>query len=310
MDNILTKAIQSAQNATIAFSKFITSNDVGATGSHQSGFHIHKSSWKLFFDKPGIKGSNADCYITIKWQDDFETDSRFIYYGTGTRNEYRLTRFGKNFPFLTDDNVGDLLIICKTESNGYLAFVLQSDDDIENFFAALNISSDDTNGLIPKQFQSAESILMNCFKTYIASLSTEFPITFEISSNARNCFNKSFGIKLEIIRQNPDLRLLNWLNSEFQLFKVIENYRYADRIKMPFESVEELIILSNTILNRRKSRAGKSLEHHLAEIFNIFNIKYASQLVTEDYKKPDFIFPNAEAYYNKNFDTNNLLILA
>ena len=113
MDSILQNAVQSAQKAEIAFSKFITANDTGSTGGHQAGYHIHKNAWSLFFEKPGEKGTNSDIMVTIKWQNDFETTSRFIYYGVGTRNEYRLTRFGKGFPFLSDDNVGDLLIICK-----------------------------------------------------------------------------------------------------------------------------------------------------------------------------------------------------
>ena len=32
------------------------------------------------FDCPGQKGENKDRNITIKWQDTFETESRFIYY--------------------------------------------------------------------------------------------------------------------------------------------------------------------------------------------------------------------------------------
>ena len=30
-----------------------------------------------------------------------EMPPRFIYYGQGTRNEYRITNFGRDFPFLT-----------------------------------------------------------------------------------------------------------------------------------------------------------------------------------------------------------------
>ena len=119
MDSILQNAIQSAQKAEIAFSKFITANDTGSTGGHQAGYHIHKNAWSLFFSKPGEKGTNSDRIVTIKWQNDFETTSRFIYYGVGTRNEYRLTRFGKGFPYLSDDNVGDLLIICKKGTTEY-----------------------------------------------------------------------------------------------------------------------------------------------------------------------------------------------
>jgi hypothetical protein len=50
--------------------------------------------------KVKLKSKNKDEFITINWQDDFETSSRFIYYGVGSRNEYRLTRFGRGFPFL------------------------------------------------------------------------------------------------------------------------------------------------------------------------------------------------------------------
>src|SRR5690606_23549660 len=105
MESILDKAIHSVQQSEISFTKFITANDTGATGGHQAGFHIHKGAWPLFFDGAGVRGRNRERFVTIKWQDDFETSSRFIYYGKGTRNEYRLTRFGKGFPFLQDENI-------------------------------------------------------------------------------------------------------------------------------------------------------------------------------------------------------------
>jgi type II restriction enzyme len=63
-------------------------------------------------------------------------------------------------------------------------------------------------------------------------------------------------------------------------------------------------------LNRRKSRAGKSLEHHLSEIFNTFAVSFVSQSKTEDNKKPDFLFPSKEAYHNPKFDVNKLILLA
>jgi hypothetical protein len=311
MGSILQKAIQEVQSSDISFSKYITANDTGATGGHQSGFHIHKNSWQLFFNKPGEKGSNKDKHITIKWQDSFETSSRFIYYGTGTRNEYRLTRFGKGFPFLQDENIGDLLIICKKSDDYYLAFVLQSDEDIDNFFAELNISTVDTNGIIPRQFErTAEQDLYNCFLRFLNSLHIDFPTTVELATNARNCYNNAYSITEKIVKANPDREILNWLDAEFQLFKTIENDRYLKRIQTPFKTVEELVITANTILNRRKSRAGKSLEHHLSEIFKTCKLEFASQSITEDNKKPDFLFPNLTAYLNPNFDENKLFVLA
>lgn len=311
MESILTKAILSAQQSKIAFSKFITTNDTGSTGGHQAGFHIHKHSWELFFDKPGEKGQNKDKFITIKWQGDFETSSRFIYYGAGTRNEYRLTRFGRGFPFLEDTNIGDLLVVCKKSDDFYEAFVLQSDEEIDEFFAAVNISSNDTNGIIPKQFQlTGEDKLMQCFIAFLKSLKIDFPTTVSLASHSRNCYNEAYNITSKLIRTNPDREILNWLDAEFQLFKVIEKDRYNSRIQKPFKTVEELVETANTILNRRKSRAGKSLEHHLSEMFRTFNLLFATQATTEGSKKPDFLFPTADAYYDTKFNPKKLVVLA
>jgi len=140
MESTVLKAIESVQRSKVAYSKFITPNDTGDTGGHQAGFHIHKNSWSLLFDSEGEKGANKDKFITIKWQDDFETSSRFIYYGVGTRNEYRLTRFGKGFPFLNEDNVGDLLVLTKQEEEYYEGFVLQTDEDIDRRLSSNNHS--------------------------------------------------------------------------------------------------------------------------------------------------------------------------
>lgn len=309
--SIVEKAIQSAQRSDIAFSKFIKPNDTGSTGGHQSGYHLHKNSWPLFFESEGEKGENREFFATIKWQDDFETNSRFIYYGKGTRNEYRLTRFGRGFPFLTDDNVGDLLVLSKIDKEYFEAFVLSSDEDIESFFAALNISSTETNRIIPKQQEdTTEDSLAVCFLKYMESLAVEFPPTIDLATNARNCYLNAYNITHNYVRSNPDKEILKWLESEFNLFKTIENDRYSVLLKNPFPSVEDLVKSANTILNRRKSRAGRSLEHHLEEIFRISELTFQTQVTTENNKKPDFIFPNIEAYNNPNFDDKKLMLLA
>lgn len=311
MERVVSKAIHSVETNIVSFSKFITANDVGATGGHQAGFHFHKNSWPLFFKTPGQKGQNKDAFINIKWQEDIITSSRFIYYGIGTRDEYRLTRFGRNFPFLTDNNIGNLLVISKCDAQNYEAYILESDDDIEEFLTVLNLSYIDTNKIISKTNEiSDEKSLLRCFETYAAGLTSNFPSTIDISSNSRNCYINSFKVNSQEIINNPDKEILNWLNAEFELFKLLENIFYAKRIKTQFKSVEELIETANSILNRRKSRAGKSLEHHLAEIFNSFGIKFESQAKTEDSKKPDFIFPDATTYKKSKSESEGIYMLA
>lgn len=308
---ILEKAIQAAEISEVAFTKYITANDVGATGGHQAGFHLHKGAWPLFFDTPGEKGSNKDHFATIKWQDDFETQSRFIYYGKGTRNEYRLTRFGKGFPFLQDENIGDLLVIARQAPEYYEAFVLRSDDDIESFLAAMSISTASVNGIIPKKNEvSPRDVLSACFEAYINAVTVDFPTTLEIANSARGCYFKAHRVTDEMVKSKPDRELLNWIDAEFQLFKAFEMSRYSERIQRPFSSVEELVGVANTILNRRKSRAGKSLEHHLGEVFTISELHFDTQATTEGKKRPDFLFPNAAAYHNASFSEDKLLVLA
>lgn len=322
MNDIVQAAITTVETSLNAFCKFISANDAGKTGAHQAGFYMPKSAVSLMFDSPGIKGSNKDKFIKIDWYDYKTTSSRFIYYGTGTRNEYRLTRFEKGFPFLTEDNVGDLFILAHIEEHHYSAFVLRSEEDIEDFFVAFNLSADKTNALIDRtETISTNDILLKCFSDHIktsrglySSLDSEsnirFPETKELALQARNCFINVFRRSDKNILGNPDNELLKWINAEFELFKLYEIDRYSHLIKSPFSSIEELIRVSNSILNRRKSRAGKSLEHHLSALFKVFNLKFEEQIVTEENKSPDFIFPNAASYHSPRFDSGRLIMLA
>lgn len=309
MSELLNKAIEKAQNAKYAFCRFITANDTGKNGSHQSGFYIPKCAAPLLFDKPGVKGENKDKYVKVKWQDDFTTDSRFIYYGQGTRNEYRITRFGKSFPFFEEDNVGDLLILAQQEEDYYFGFVLQNDQDIDDFFAFFNLSPDRTNQLIDLSQSIPPEELLKTKIQEIVSVYTDFPETIQMAQLARNAYNDVHGITDSIICSNPDLQLLSWIDTEYSLFRSFEEKIYAPIYSTPFANCQELIKFSNAILNRRKSRAGKSLEHHLATIFTSANLKFEEQVVTEDNKKPDFLFPSGEAYHNLLFPTENLVFL-
>lgn len=309
MGTLLNSAINKVQNAKYAFCRFITANDTGKNGSHQAGFYIPKCAAPLLFDTPGIKGENKDKMVEVKWQDDFITRSRFIYYGQGTRNEYRITRFGKNFPFFEEDNVGDLLIIAQHNEQYYYGFVLQTDQDIDDFFAYFNLSSEMTNQLIDiTQSISPKSRLENGIKDIVDRLN-EFPETRQMAEFAQCIYNNAHNITNKEICATPDEQILKWIDTEYLLFRQIEEKVYFPIYSKPFSNCQELINLSNTILNRRKSRAGKSLEHHLATIFTAAKLEYEEQAVTEDNKKTDFLFPSSEAYHNLLFPSDKLVFL-
>ena len=122
-------------------------------------------------------------------------------------------------------------------------------------------------------------------------------------------FHKEGG-DLRRILKKPDNILLEWTDEEYKLFKALEHARYGDLVSKGFSSVDEFVSLANQVLNRRKSRAGKSLEHHLSAIFDANKIRYTAQGVTEGNKKPDFVFPSIDDYHNMLFSVDGLCTLA
>ena len=309
MSDMLNLAINKVRQAQAALCKFITANDTGTTGGHQCGYHISKEAWSMFLATEAAKGTNIDIPIRIRWQDEFNTDSRFKYYGVGTRNEYRITRFGRGFPFLNDDNVGDLLVLARYDTDYYEAFVLQSDEDIDDFFSCFNLSYDKTNQIIDvNQAELPEQRLLALIKDFVTRYA-DFPDTRIMAKGARDCFNVANKIEVNNLTTNPDNVLLGWLDTEYALFKYMEEKVYSNILAQPFSSIDTFVAMANEVLNRRKSRAGKSLEHHLADIFTHNNLLFEEQVVTEENKKPDFVFPNGKCYHNITFPGDLLTVL-
>lgn len=303
------EACELVRNSAAAYCHYITPNDVGATGGHQYGFVFSKAFYKIFFDEPGVKGSNKDVFIRIKWQNDFETDSRAIYYGVGTRNEYRITRFGRNFEFLRDDYVGCLMIMTRSVDGEYLAYVLADQTNIENFMAEFNLDITKGNQWIgAEQPFTPDEHVREDFNGFIEQCN-EFPDTNIMANFARECICRAFKYSRDKIAVKPDDILLQWVDAEYKLFGSIEEKLYRPIFTQPFDSCQKLIDFSNSILNRRKSRAGKSLEHHLSAIFTASDIRFEEQVRTEGNKTPDFIFPDGECYHNFEFPADKLTML-
>ena len=302
-------AIQAAINGKTVFCKFLAANDTGLTGGHQAGIYISKPSIPILFDEPGKKGENKEKWVKIRWHNDFETDTRFIYYGQGTRNEYRITNFGRGFPFLRPEYTGALFVFVKDDDENYQGFVLNTEEDINQFLDAFGISPTETNQLIETKFIRPEEREKVAIDAFISSLTVDFPSSEEMSAAARRIQNDVYD-QIELIRTNPDRKLLEWTDEEYRLFRALEYSRYGEMISNGFASVEDFIATANQVLNRRKSRAGKSLEHHLSAIFDNNNISYTAQAVTEGNKRPDFVFPSEIAYHDYTFPSAKLTTLA
>lgn len=309
IDESLQDAIQLINESDLAYCHYITPNDVGATGGHQYGFHIAKNCYHLFFDHPGIRQTNEVKDVEIKWQKDFITHSSAKYYGVGTRNEYRLTKYGRDFEFLKDDYIGSLLIMTRSIDGEYNAYVLSDQTNIEDFMASFNLDVTKGNQVIEKNPSFLpEAFIAAQFEQFINEHDS-FPDTVTMAAFARQCVSVANQLTQQMIVNQADSIILKWVDAEFQLFNALEERIYSPIYSRPFSNCQALIDFSNSILNRRKSRAGKSLEHHLAVIFQAADLRFEEQAVTENNKKPDFLFPDGNSYHDLLFPADKLTML-
>lgn len=301
------QAIQSVLSSQQAYCKFLSANDSGATGGHQSGILVSKAAKDMMFSQTLETESILKRTVEIQWQNDIRTESSFTYYRS--KNELRITKFGRSFPFLNPEQTGALFVFTRQSTDRYSAFFLETEEDIEQFLSAFGISPTQTNQMLDASAVLPETQEQLAIQEFIDTLTVDFPQSEVMSAAAREIQNRVYN-HLEYIRTNPDRKIIEWTNTEYALFRAIEHTRYGDKISRGFASVDEFITMANMVLNRRKSRAGKSLEHHLSAIFDGNEIQYAAQAVTEGNKKPDFLFPSQAAYHNAAFPADKLISLA
>ena len=187
--------------------------------------------------------------------------------------------------------------------------MLNTEDDINQFLENFNMAPTETNNLITTGNVDLDLQEKKEIYSFISYLKADFPSSEIMSSKARDIQNVVYN-HLEYIISNPDQKLLDWTSMEYKLFRALEHVRYGEAIRNGFENVEDFITLANQVLNRRKSRAGKSLEHHLSAIFDGNAVSYTAQAVTEGRKKPDFIFPSEAAYHDTSFSVEKIISLA
>lgn len=136
----------------------------------------------------------------------------------------------------------------------------------------------------------------------------KFPTTKEFSLFARTTLKDVNAI------EEPDAALMAWMDHEEKLFRRMERQIVDQRLRNGFISNDEtdvdgFISFSMSVHQRRKSRAGYALEHHLEEIFRQHKISYSRTAETENKAKPDFLFPGITQYHDINFSPSLLTML-
>jgi len=246
--------------------------------------------------------------------------ARAVYYNNkffgGTRDEARLTNFdGQDSAFLVPESTGALAILAFRLDGVGAAIDCHTwvcDNAIEE-----DIVEEAIGHVVPGQHRvwqanQMQPALLSCNSCWLdaAHIPPEwlrkFPTGDEIMC-------KTVELR-PLTNRSADVRLVKRSECEFELFCSIEHAFELPHIHAGFNTVADFIPHAQRILQRRKSRAGRSLELHVRKIFLEDGLKedleFSYQPISEGNKKPDFLFPSQAAYRDSGFPEHRLRMLA
>jgi EcoRII C terminal./Restriction endonuclease EcoRII, N-terminal. len=304
--------------------KRLSGNDTLLNKSHQFGPYFPKNViFRLF---PSLKPTDFNPRVafpaTIVSHGVTATPQAIWYnskrHGTGTRNECRLTNWGgSSSPLLDPDSTGSIAVF---------AFFKESDEkDAEQCLIWLCDSLEEEDA-VEDRIGPVEPGAMIFYNT---TGDAQYPLEFEERDSPCDLrpadvpedwrFNFPDGQSIvdfvaarlpKARKEKVDRRLLRRRDCEYAVFRSVEILLAMPRIAEGFATVDLFVDFANSITNRRKSRAGKSLELQAKLIFDEEHLSYSHNKVSEGAKRPDFIFPSVAAYGDPNVPVEKLRMLA
>jgi hypothetical protein len=301
------RAISDAVRIGNAILKFISANDVGQTGGHQCGYYLPKPAWEIFTKHPPKRGQNAESEVEVQWQDGRMTQSRVKWYGAA-KSEYRLTRFGKDFPYLTFDNVGDLLVLIPKDHSHFIAYVLDLEEDILDIQAALGVEISVSWAVYKnRQPQIPPETEQECIDRRFRKFSEKlkmFPTGDAFSAETRAALEECIALFEKL---TADDILLRCMDAEYRLFRMAERIVCGPEITKLFRDVDDFLATASGIMNRRKVRAGRSLENHVDWVLK--RAKIPHEMRPDADGKPDILIPGLEEYEDREYPVQRLVIV-
>lgn len=320
MPGLVTWLNKKASENHLFFIKRLSANDTGASGSHQSGTYIPLEVMKRVI--PSIchtqeRNPSTSLIAKISSQYSHPREIMATYYNNkyfdGSVNEPRLSRWGGRFSSLMNPDYTGALAIFSFEygneldckfldvwvcGNSYQEEIVQAIiGEIVPGTVAYGLSYEIIGGVVENQAPHKNYNIPHCWHE-------RFP-------SGREIINFSSELENYFFSRDPDALLMKRRSIEYDVFLFIEQLHASHLISKGFDSVDSFIKIANAISNRRKSRAGRSLEIHLENILVEYGVsQFSTQAVTEGNKKPDFIFPSQAAYQNPYFPVDKLRMLA
>jgi EcoRII C terminal len=106
-----------------------------------------------------------------------------------------------------------------------------------------------------------------------------------------------------------DKTLVRCVDAEYKLYRLAERQICQNEIVRVFKDVDDFLATASSIMNRRKSRAGRSLENHFDYLLSRAEIPHAIRPPQVD-GKPDIIIPSVKAYEDSHYPSNKLFMVS
>jgi hypothetical protein len=313
-----------AQPENIWFAKRLSANDTGQTKGHQAGPYVPKDL--LFSVLPTLRDEGTENPRVVleasTGSHDHVRQVTAIWYNGRlfgkTRNEARITGWGgRRSPLLDSDATGALAILVFVGGAVGAATALQiwladSADNADDLLEDLVGPVEPGTHVIWRPGTPARIYGLARVASCQLTAAQLPPAWLEAFPSAADIVRKAVDLR-PIARETADTRLLRRRDCEFELFKAVEQELVGPRVAAGFNRLDDFLALAQTVLQRRKSRSGRSLELHAREIFieegleEGIDFSHGGQ--TEDGKKPDFLFPSAAAYRDPAWPADRLRML-
>lgn len=303
-------------------SKALSAVEVDMAKSHQHEYNGVNSLKKIF----GTERRTFAAHFVYLNDEDSEAvqDNGSLTWYDARKNHPRRSEFRMYFTSSAVSAIasaGDVMFICLKPNLKVLVIIAEGNSTIcnqlkwlfglesSNLFSVRNDLSHDRLNFVSKTILEQIGIRIEYDEEFyleemIALFGRNFPKTSIFSAYARSTLPEIQPL------DNPDFVLIQWLEREELLFRTFEKYLVASKLQEGFgDNVEQFFQFALSALNRRKSRAGHSLENHVETLLLARKIRYERNGITENRSKPDFIFPSATAYHDPNFEERKLTML-
>lgn len=302
------------------FLKRLSGNDTQATGGHQAGPYLPKQLLFELFPSlylPSVENPRVEFRCAVDSHPAVLHLSAIWYNNrlkAGTRNETRVTGWGGSQSVLLDvESTGALTAFAfrgngregATECHVWVCSDAVEEDRLEEF----------TGPVAPGKGRTWPDLFSQTNPDADCWLPAD-----RIPEGWLLEFPKGEEILRKVVKLRPDStldvdrRLLRRLDCEFRLFESVEEAIELPRIARGYQSMQEFLTHAQSTIQRRRSRAGNSLQMHLRHLFGEEQLTEGQDFtyneISEENKRPDFLFPSVSAYQDASYPSSRLRMLA